>query len=177
VAGDAAGGVGGAEKVGGNMTDSSHTISEAARNLVDAIAHQRRMTHASIVIAAAAILDSKLERALKRAMQPLSKKLYERLFDGFGPLSSFASKIVMAYALHIVSVQVFQNLEKLRKLRNAFAHSSKILSFGSAEVIPLFRALRIPTATKKPEESFMEFVSVIDGALEEYLAQIGERPS
>ena len=44
-------------------------IDKAVDNFAQALAHQRRMTHAGIVIAAAAIVEAELERALKRAMQ------------------------------------------------------------------------------------------------------------
>lgn len=48
-------------------------IGKAVDNLARGLVHQRRMTHSGIVIATAAILDAQLERALKRAMQPLSR--------------------------------------------------------------------------------------------------------
>lgn len=151
-------------------------IGKVVGDLAMGLAHQRRMTHAGIVIATAAILEAQLERALTRAMRPLSKKLYERVFDSFGPLSTFSSKIVMAHCLGIISAPVFQNLEHLRKLRNAFAHSSELLHFGSPQILPLFQALGLPaTSTTEAESALMEFAKVIDRILEEYLARMGER--
>jgi len=154
------------------MTDLGKAFDDFARALI----HQRHMTHSGIVIATAAILDVQLERALKRGMQPLSKGLYERLFDSFRPLSTFSSKIIMAYALGIVSVEIFEELEKIRRIRNAFAHSSEILNFSSPQIIPIFRSLRIPDTKETGTEAiFMACVKVIDNALEEYLARMEER--
>jgi DNA-binding MltR family transcriptional regulator len=151
-------------------------IDKAVGDLAWGLVHQRRMTHSGIVIAAAAILDEHLGHALKRAMQPLSTRMYERLFDSLGPLSTFSNKIAMARALDIVSAHTFQELEKIRKLRNAFAHSSELLNFSSPQIVPLLRALRVPPNTKQsPEEVFMACVSTIDAALEEYLVRMGER--
>jgi DNA-binding MltR family transcriptional regulator len=150
------------------MTD----IDTAIKTLVEGILHQNRMTHSGIVIAAAAILDNQLERALKRAMRPLSNNMYERLFDSFRPLNSFSSKIVMAYALGIISVDLYEELEKIRHIRNQFAHSSGILHFGSPEVEPMFLALkRTSTVSKTSVEVFVACVKAIDDHIDAYLAR------
>jgi hypothetical protein len=71
-------------------------IDEALKNFVEAVRFQSQRTHAGVAIAAAAILDSQLEQAIKRALRPMPQKLYDRLFDSFQPLGSFSSKIIMA---------------------------------------------------------------------------------
>jgi DNA-binding MltR family transcriptional regulator len=130
------------------------------------------MTHSGIVIATAAILDNQLERALKRAMRPLSNNMYERLFDSFRPLSSFSSKIVMAYALGIISADLYEELEKIRQIRNQFAHSSGVLHLGSPEIESMFLTLKRPsTVSKTPAEVFLACAKVIDDHLEAYLAR------
>jgi len=136
------------------------------------------MTHAGVVIATAAILDAELERALKRAMLPMSNKMYGRLFASFRPLNSFSSKIVMAYALGVITKEVYGELEKIRALRNAFAHSSSLLHFESSEIAPLFAALKHPRrATTKPAVVFVECAKVIEQSLQEYLRRMDERSS
>jgi DNA-binding MltR family transcriptional regulator len=130
------------------------------------------MTHSGIVIAAAAILDNQLERALKRAMRPLSNNMYERLFDSSRPLNSFSSKIIMAHALGIISVDLYEELEKIRHIRNQFAHSSGFLHFGSPEIEPMFLTLKRPsTVSKTSAEVFIACVKVIDDHIDAYLAR------
>ena len=142
------------------------------RNLFEGIEHTNRMTHAGIVIALAAILDNQLERALKRAMRPLSNNMYERVFGSFRPLSSLSSKIVMAYALGIIPLELYQELEKIRHIRNEFAHSSGTLHFGSLEIEPMFLTLKRPSGEfKTPEELFLACAKVIDDHLDTYLAR------
>ena len=137
------------------------------KNFVQGIRHTQGMTHSGIVLAAAAILDSQLEVALKRTMKPLTKALSKRLFESpDGPLSNFANKIVMARALDVVTVEIYDELQKIRRMRNAFAHSFKILSFESEEIAPIFLSLKKPRVTKaQPSAVFMSCVSVIYDAL------------
>jgi DNA-binding MltR family transcriptional regulator len=140
------------------------------RNLFEGIEHSSRMTHSGIVIALSAILDNQLERALKRALRPLSNNMYERLFDSFGPLSNFSSKIVMAYALGIIPLELYEELEKIRHIRNEFAHSSGVLHLESPAIESLFLTLKRPsTQSKTPAEVFLACAKVIDDHLEAYL--------
>src|SRR5262249_42004429 len=131
-------------------------------------AHKKR-THSGFVITAAAILDSHLERVLKKAMKPLPKKTYERIFETFGPLSSFASKILIAYAFGIISAEIYEKLEKIRKLRNRISHCSKLLNLESDEIAKLLPALDKTPQTKTDSlEIFMECIYEIDAALDAY---------
>ena len=79
------------------MPDLDETIDK----LVKGIQHSHRMSHGSVVITAAAILDRLLQRAIKTKMRVLSNKLSKRLFEDYGPLGTFAAKIDVAYAMHI----------------------------------------------------------------------------
>ena len=148
-------------------------ISTAIKNLFEVIRNQTRMTHSGLVLASTAILDSRLERALKKAMRPLPKKLYERLFESFGPLSNFASKIVMARALGVITTDIYEELEKIRHIRNDFAHSSKMLNFESEEIAPQLLALKKRKTTKtNSSELFVDCVVVIHEFLEGYLERV-----
>ena len=138
----------------------------------------RQRTHSGLVIAVAAILDSQLERCLKQAMQPLSKKMYAELFDPMRALGSFASKITMAYALGIIARDVYVQLEKVRKLRNAFAHSSDLLHFRSPSIAPLIDRLKQPEPpqAKALDAQFLDCIVPIDRALDAFLAKRNVRP-
>lgn len=120
-------------------------VEAAAKNLFEGLHRQAQRTHAGVAISTAAILDRQLELALKRAMRPMSNTLYRRLFvDSIGPLYGFSNKIVMAHSLGIVSKDVYAELEKIKKIRNKFAHSSGFLHFGSEKIAPLPAELKHP---------------------------------
>jgi hypothetical protein len=84
-----------------------------------------------------------LERLLLERLRPLSKKQRERLFDGFGPLASFASKIEIGFALNLFGEEARLDLLLINKIRNTLAH--QILGFGEWS----FRRPEIATMCKE----------------------------
>ncbi|MCD2453811.1 MltR family transcriptional regulator [Methylicorpusculum oleiharenae] len=88
------------------------------------------------VIVAAAILEDDLSELLKDAIQRngLSGKQINEIFDLSGPLSSFSSKSLICYAFGLISKDTFEDLAKIRKLRNKFAHSTEKVDFLSSEI-------------------------------------------
>ena len=91
---------------------------------------------------AAAIVGSQLQKLINLAMRPMSKTRYANLFGPMAPLGSFASKIRMAYALNVITRDVYRDLAKLRKLGNAFAHSTVAPTHLDSEAVaPLFNRL------------------------------------
>jgi DNA-binding MltR family transcriptional regulator len=75
----------------------------------------------------------------------MSEKELAELFDGTAPLSTFSAKIKIAYAMGIIGKLTRHDLEKLREIRNAFAHSIRHLSFDLPEIaniVESFNALK-----------------------------------
>jgi DNA-binding MltR family transcriptional regulator len=101
-----------------------------------------RNTHASVAIVGASIIAEYLRAALLSRMRPLSKTVEARLFEGYGPLSSFSSRIDIAFALDVVSHQIRDDMNTIKKIRNTFAHSEKILHFTEPEIADLCKKLR-----------------------------------
>jgi hypothetical protein len=56
-------------------------------------------------------------------------RFYDKLFGFNAPISTFDNKIRIAYALEIISTQMYENLNVIRALRNAFAHSKIPITF------------------------------------------------
>jgi hypothetical protein len=142
------------------------------KSFKESLLHQSRMTCSAVVLASTAILNSQLEKALKKTMRQLPNKLYERLFETFGaPLNSFFSKIVMARALGVITDEVYDELEKIRLIRNRFAHTSVVLNFESDEIAPIFQTLKRPqkaAAKTNLSQVFLDCVTVIHDELEVY---------
>ena len=103
-------------------------IAESLANLRSISLRVGNLSQSATVLVAASILGTELERALKATMRPLDKKLAGRLFKGYGPLSSFSAKIDFAYALKITTLEIHNELHKIRDIRNAFAHTVKVLT-------------------------------------------------
>ena len=92
--------------------------------------------HPGFVLLSASIVENGLQSAILAKMRPLSNNFKNRLFDGYGPLSSFSSKIDVAFALCVIDEQLFSNLKIIKEIRNEFAHPKKdrIVSFSDANI-------------------------------------------
>jgi DNA-binding MltR family transcriptional regulator len=96
--------------------------------------------------AVAVVLVSRVEDWLSEAIKgnmrdDLSAKLRERLFQGYGPLSTFSAKIDFAYALSMVDADIYNDLRAVKDIRNKFAHTKDVIHFGSPEVAPIIQKL------------------------------------
>ena len=67
----------------------------------------------------------------------------EQLFRGYGPLSSLSAKIEIGYALGMLTKDVKQDFNLIRKIRNHFAHHHLDASFDVAPVKDLCANLKI----------------------------------
>ncbi len=94
-------------------------------------------------VAAAQYVENALQVAIKAHLKKeISEAESKELFDGLGaPLGSFSSRIVMASALGITSREETEDLDTIRNIRNAFAHSAIHMTFESEEVKGLCLAL------------------------------------
>jgi hypothetical protein len=146
------------------------------RSLHELVQAVGALSQSATVLVACAVLDTELERALKVIMRPMRNTLYSRLFENYGPLSSFSSKIDLAYALNITTDDVHANLCIIKKIRNKFAHTTEILTLESDIIQKLYQRLKKPTEPKKNTTSdvFLECVDGIVSFLEEYLTSKGE---
>jgi hypothetical protein len=75
------------------------------------------------VVLAGTLIDDLLRGAILYHMRPLKVEEHDSLFLSIGPLSGFSARIRIAYAFGIVGPSVRDDLDRLRELRNAFAHA------------------------------------------------------
>jgi hypothetical protein len=89
-----------------------------------------------------AYLDDLLAGLFRAHM--LTKKVSEGLLEGFAPLSTFSSRIDVAYCLGWIGPETYRDLHLLRKVRNEFAHAHEPVTFSSAKVQARCRELQVP---------------------------------
>jgi DNA-binding MltR family transcriptional regulator len=149
-------------------------------NILAQLSALRSRTHAGTVIVASAQIENVLEKLLLARMRSLTKKEHERLFRGYGPLSGFAAKTDMAYALKLIPKEMFDALNILRKLRNEIAHSSETLDLSHPKIKPLFEQLFVhepylqslaegPRTSESDENIFLECAYIIGVSLGGYI--------
>ena len=97
------------------------------------------------VLVVAALLDDALESLLRTQFvdEPaVMNQVIEPLFDGpIAALGSLAAKAAMAYALGLINQRTFDDIRQIRRVRNAFAHSSEPVSLDETRIKPLVDGL------------------------------------
>jgi hypothetical protein len=83
----------------------------------------------------ASFVEIHLERLLLSSMRSnLNSEDRRKVFQNEGPMASFSSKIVTAYALGLIGQKTRRDLDLIRLLRNEFAHSRTPFDFTTPEV-------------------------------------------
>src|SRR5215831_4699495 len=99
----------------------------------------------------AGLVEHHLDELLRSKIKRMDDKTWEMLVADNGPLNSFYSKIITGYALGIYDDGIRDNLHIVRNIRNAFAHSRKLIRFDHPAVV---NELRKATRTALPKKSW-----------------------
>ena len=113
-------------------TPESFRIAESARTIALQMMSERGR---GAVLVVGARVDAALEALLKAALAPPSGP--ETLFLTDRPLGSFGARIALARRLGLIDRQVELALHTLRRVRNAFAHSTAQASLSEVATTSL----------------------------------------
>lgn len=93
-----------------------------------------------LILALAAFAEEALGDLIGAFMMPGEPAA--KLLEGFNaPLGTFSARIKMAYALGLVTKRQYDDLERLRRIRNEFAHSWEPISFTDRNIASHIAAL------------------------------------
>jgi len=123
---------------GGNAFDKMHAKGRDDSDIILENLIRQRESDRGCVIFSAALSEEWLEtimRAYCRNDPASVKNTVDPLFHGFAPLSTFAAKIQVCYALGLIPRKMRMELELLRKLRNDFAHEKGAVSFSLPNIV------------------------------------------
>ena len=98
-----------------------------------------KVSHSGLAIWGGAIVDSFLADLIAANMPNLSNRMRTKLFEGYGPLGSFAAKIDLAYCMGHIPSELRRRLQAIRDIRNEFAHSTKLLNFESDTILAMMK--------------------------------------
>jgi hypothetical protein len=100
----------------------------------------RDLDDRGLVLSLAAFAEEALGELLKAFMTPSDAST--QLIEGFNaPLGTFSSRIKAAYAIGLITKDQFLDLERLRKIRNEFAHSWKPVDLSKQKVAALIDSM------------------------------------
>ena len=94
------------------------------------------------VLILTSIIEDLLKQAIERRLLPSPKENKDMLFDGpNSPLGSLSSRITVAYRTGVINKQMYDNLHRVRRIRNKFAHEFETSHLGSDTVNDLVKAI------------------------------------
>jgi DNA-binding MltR family transcriptional regulator len=96
-----------------------------------------------VVMQATSLIDRFLRLVLLSGFRSntISKSLIDKIFEGYGPLSSFSNRIAVCTALGLAGSDVRHDLSIIRNIRNDFAHSYKKLSLSHYQSIKTLKVV------------------------------------
>jgi hypothetical protein len=109
-------------------------------------------------ILGATFVESQLRELLILKMIKLNKHDKDYLFDGMAPLSHFSAKIRVGYAFGCFGPITRYDLDVLREIRNAFAHSKRVIRFDMpivAKQVRKFKCIAEMRDEKNPRNLFI----------------------
>jgi DNA-binding MltR family transcriptional regulator len=101
----------------------------------------------SAAILLAANVEGTLSTIIEMHLVVRSEEALEPLYARDGALSSFFSKIHLGYAMGLYDEKIRDDLEVIRRVRNAFAHVRKPIDFSTIEIVDECRKI---TTVKDP---------------------------
>ncbi|MGQ0280357.1 hypothetical protein ACT17R_17095 [Sphingopyxis sp. Q841] len=106
-------------------------------------------------IVGASLVESALEHLLVAAVQSNARTLKQRLFENRGPLSDFNSKILIAQAFGLIAERVADDMQRIRRIRNCFAHARLPVTFEEPLVAKEVSALAAVMAVRSTEAHYV----------------------
>ncbi len=97
-------------------------------------------TDRGVALVCAAYLDEELRALLEKTFVDVPNTV-GKLFEGTGPVATFSSRIDLAFATGLLSVESHRALQLIRKIRNDFAHEYGERSFRDQDISARCREL------------------------------------
>ena len=97
--------------------------------------------YAAIIIAT--VLEGALDQLIFQKFKVFDRKIIVGLYEDGGPMSSFASKIKLGFVLKLFDEITRDNLDCIRRIRNAYAHSQVHLLFTTPQIVKECQKLKV----------------------------------
>jgi DNA-binding MltR family transcriptional regulator len=100
-------------------------------------------TDRAAAILGGVFLDEHLRRLISNFVVD-EKEILDGLFEVEQPIATFSSRIKMSYTLGLINKQVYGDLNKIRNIRNVFAHALHGVSFDHDNIREWCKDLEMP---------------------------------
>jgi hypothetical protein len=114
----------------------------------------RELDERGLILTLAAFAEDTLGDLLKAFL--ITGDATGQLLSGFNaPLGTLSARIKMAYALGLITKNQYDDLERLRKIRNEFAHNWEPVSFSDDKISSYIAALNFSSLVKEFPQSHL----------------------
>lgn len=119
-------------------------------------------------ILAASDFEVTLQNEIAAKFVRLNREIRDALFSGYGPLSTFAAKIDIGYALGLYGKQTRIALKSVKRIRNNFAHADKPIDFSDTINLPYCMSLKPKRLSNPddPRERYIRYLAEVRDHLE-----------
>jgi hypothetical protein len=118
---------------------------EERREVRQALARESPIATA---ILGASVVEYELEAELRARFRRSDDEAWKLLTGDNGPLGTFSQKILAAYGFGIADATIKDAMDTIRQIRNAFAHTKKLIDFENEIVVRELRAVSLPKAKR-----------------------------
>ena len=94
-------------------------------------------------------MENALDALILKHLGITDEAIIEKLYEQGAPLNSFFGKIWLGRMLGLYDDFLAENLHSIRRVRNAFAHARKPVSFASDQIIKECTSLKIADPVRK----------------------------
>lgn len=126
-------------------------------------------------IVGATLLEHGLKVIILSDFVKLNKTGTDALFDPErrGPLSSFSDRIKISYAVDLIGSKARNDLVRVQKIRNLFAHSAAKIHFGLPEISDLCSQFVLigEAETKDAKTAYIETIAYISDAFQKTISK------
>jgi hypothetical protein len=133
------------------LRDYSHlALTTEEKDAIAAVAHSIEQNPIVTAILGAVLVEHELEGLLRPKFKKLDDDAWRELQSEQGPLRSFSAKIAIGFAFSLYKSKINEDMGVVRVIRNAFAHSRKLLDFDDPLIVKeLMSAHLLPAKFKK----------------------------
>lgn len=101
---------------------------EEQEALLAALSSKTAPPHVTAILGSV-FVEHELEVSIRRRFPHVDDNTWSMMLSDNGPLSSFFAKIILGRGFKIYDDEMMDNLHIVRSIRNAFAHSKKLIGF------------------------------------------------
>jgi hypothetical protein len=100
----------------------------------------------ALAILSATMVEQELEAHLRRRFPKIKDDEWFEILSDQGALGTFSRKIQLGFAFRIFDRVTCKNLDTIRRIRNAFAHSKKLLEFDHESIVDELKKISMRNA-------------------------------